>query len=67
MKIFTREMKKDNINSVRKLLADNIQNVILLLNDPTLYQMKQKHPHDKDAYPEVLLPNIPEEVIPPRS
>ena len=61
-KKFTREMRKANINSAMKLLADNIQNGILPLNDQTLYQIKQKYPHGKDAYPEVLLPDLPEEI-----
>ena len=52
------EMRKGNINSAMKLLADNMQNGILPLNDLTLYQMKQKHPRGKDADPEVLLPDI---------
>ena len=29
-----------------------------------MYQFKQKHPHGKDADPEVLLPDIPEEIHP---
>ena len=63
-KKFTREMRKGNINSAMKLLADNMQNGILPLNDQTLHQIKQKHPHGKDAHPEVLLPDIPEEIHP---
>ena len=63
-KRLTREMRKGNINSVMKLLADNMQNGTLPLNDPTLNQMKQKHPHGKVADPEVLLPDIPEEIHP---
>ena len=57
-------MRKGNINSVMKLLADNIQNGILPLNDQALHQIKQKHQHGKDAHPEVLLPDIPEEIYP---
>ena len=41
-----------------------MQNGILPLNDQALYQIKQKHPHGKDADPEVLLPDIPEEIHP---
>ena len=63
-KEFTRETRKGNINSAMKLLADNMQNGILPLNDQTLHQIKQKHPHGKDAHPEVLLPDIPEEIHP---
>ena len=36
----TREMSKDNINSVMKLLVDKMQNGILPLHDQTLYQMQ---------------------------
>ena len=61
-KEFTRETRKGNINSAMKLLADNMQNGILPLNDQTLYQIKQKHPHGKDAHPEVLLPDIPYQI-----
>ena len=50
-KKFTHDMGKGNINSRMKLLADNMQNGILPLNDQTLYQMKQKHPHGKEAEP----------------
>ena len=63
-KKFTREMRKGNINSAMKLLADNMQNGILPLNDETLHQIKLKHPHGKDAHPEVLLPDISEEIHP---
>ena len=55
---------KGNINCTMKPLADNMQNGILPLNDQTLYQMKQKHPRGKDAYPEVLLPDITDKIQP---
>ena len=58
----TREMGKGNINSAMKLLGVNMQNNIPSLDDQTLYQMKQKHPHGKVEDPEVLLPDIPEEI-----
>ena len=51
-KKFTLEMWKGNINSAMKLLTDHMQNGILPLNDQTLHQIKQKHPHGKDAPPE---------------
>ena len=63
-KKFTREIRKGNINNAKKLLADNMQNGILPLSDQNLYQMKQKHPHGKVADPEILLPDIPEEIHP---
>ena len=50
-KKFTHDMGKGNINSTMKLSADNMQNGILPLNDQTLYQTKQKHPHGKEADP----------------
>ena len=53
---------KGNINCTMKPLADNMQNGILPLNDQTLYQIKQKHPHGKDAHPEVLLPDTPYQI-----
>ena len=57
-------MGKGSINSAMKLLVDNMQNGILRLNDQTLHQIKQKHPHGKDAHPDVLLRDIPEEIQP---
>ena len=57
-------MRKSKINSAMKLLAKNTENGILPLNDQTLYQMKQKHPHGKDTVPELLLPDLPEEIHP---
>ena len=57
-------MRKGNINSAIKLLADNMQNGILPLNDQTLHQIKQKHRHGKDAHPEILLPDMSEEIDP---
>ena len=57
-------MRKSNINSAMKLLAKNMENGILPLNDQTLCQMKQKHPHGKDGVPELLLPDLPEEIHP---
>ena len=41
-----------------------MQNGILPLSDQNLYQMKQKHPHGKVSDPEILLPDIPEEIHP---
>ena len=62
-KKFSCEMRKGNINSVMKLLADSMKNGILSLNDQTLHQIKQKHPHGKDALSHVLLPDIPKKLI----
>ena len=63
-KKFAREIRKGNIHSAMKLLADNMKNGILPLNDQTLHQIKQNHPHGKDVHSEVLLPDIPEEIHP---
>ena len=60
-------MRKSNINSGMKLLADSMQNGILPLNDQNLYQLKQKYSHGKDSDPEVLLPDLPEEIHPIKS
>ena len=57
-------MRKGNISCAMKLFADNMQNVTLLLNDQILYQMKQKYPPGKLADPDVLLPDIPQEIHP---
>ena len=57
-------MRKGNINSTMKLLAENMQNGILPLNEQKLHQIKEKHPHGKEAHPELLLPDIPEEIHP---
>ena len=62
--MFTHEIRKGNINSAIKLLVDNMQNGILPLNDQTLNQLKQKHPHGKYGDPEVLLSDILEEFHP---
>ena len=62
--MFTHEIRKGNINSAIKLLVDNMQNGILPLNDQTLNQLKQKHPHGKNGDPEVLLSDILEEFHP---
>ena len=63
-KKFTREMRNGNINSAMELLADDMQNGIPPLTDQILHHIKQEHPHGKDAHPEVLLRDIPEEISP---
>ena len=40
---------------------------ILPLDDQTLDQIKQKHPHGKETDPEILLPDIQEEIHPIKS
>ena len=63
-KKFTREMHKGNVTNAMKLLADNMQNGILPLNQKTLNQLKQKHPQGKEAKLDVLLTDTPEQVHP---
>lgn len=46
--------KLGNVSSAMKLIADNMQNGVLPLSDQILYKMKEKHPHGKDADPEVF-------------
>ena len=63
-KKFTREMHKGNVTNAMKLLADNMQNGILPLNQKTLNQLKQKHPQGKEAKLDVLVTDTPEQVHP---
>ena len=63
-KKFTREMRKGNIHNAMKLLTNNMKNGVLPLNKKTLEQLKQKHPQRRDADPEIMLPDKPEEIHP---
>ena len=63
-KKFILDMRKSNINSTIKPLADNMQSGILPLHDQILLQAKQKHQQGKYAHPEVLRPYIPEKIHP---
>ena len=47
-----------------KLLTNNMKNGVLLLNKKTLEQLKQKHHRRRDADPEIMLPDKPEEIHP---
>ena len=61
---FTREMRKGNIHNAMKLLTNNLKNGVLPLNKKTLEQLKQKYPQRRDADPEIMLPDKPEEIHP---
>ena len=63
-KKFTREMRKGNVHNAMKLLINNMKNGVLPLNKKTLEQLKQKHPQRRDADPEIMLPDKPEEIHP---
>ena len=57
-------MHKGNATIAMKLLTDNMQNRILLLNQKTLNQLKQKHSQGEEAELDVLLTDTPEQVHP---
>ena len=63
-KKFTREMRKGTVDNAMKLLTNNMKNGVLPLNKKTLEQLKQKHPQRRDADPEIMLPQKPEEFHP---
>ena len=56
-------MRKGNAHNAMKLLTNNMKKV-LPLNKKTLEQLKQKHPQRRDADPEIMLPDKPEEIHP---
>ena len=43
-------------------LTNNMKNSVLPLNKKTLEQLKQKHSQRRDADPEIMLPDKPEEI-----
>ena len=55
-------MEKGNINRLMELLIHNMQNDVVPINELTLVQLKQNHPQNREAYPEVLLSDIPKEI-----
>ena len=57
-------MRKGNVHNAMKLLTNNIKNGVFPLNKKTLEQLKQKHPQRRDADPEIMLPDKPEEIHP---
>ena len=63
-KRFSQEMKKVNVNSTMKILADNMKNGILPLTGQTLNQLKLKHPEGKEASQEILPTDTPETIHP---
>ena len=48
-KNFKNYMKKSNINTVVKLLSNNMHDGILLLNNETLNKLKEKYPKSRNA------------------
>ena len=64
MGLNTESPNKRNVTNSMKLLTDNIQNGILLLNDKTLNQLKQKYPQSKEPELDVLLTDIPKQLHP---
>ena len=60
----TREIRKGNFHNAMKLLTNNMKNCVLPLNKKTLEQLKQKHPQRRDADPDIMLPDKPEEIHP---
>ena len=63
-KKFAREISKGNVHNAMKLLTNNMKNGVLPLNEKTLEQLKQKHPQRRDADPQIMLPDKPEEIHP---
>ena len=63
-KKITREMREGNVHNAMKLLTDNMKNGVLPLNKKILQQPKQKRPQRRDADPEIMLPDKPEEIQP---
>ena len=57
-------MRKGIVHNAMKRLINNMKNGILPLNKKTLEQLKQKHPQRRDADPEIMLPDKPEEIHP---
>ena len=57
-------MRKGNVHNAKKLLTNNMKNGVLALNKKIREQLKQKHPQRRDADPEIMLPDKPEEIHP---
>lgn len=57
-------MHKGNVNAVIKLLASNMQNGSLPINNDTLDFLKQKPPRGKPAHEIILLTGTPEPIHP---
>ena len=57
-------MKKGNINAAVKLLANNMPDGTLPLNNETLNKLKEKLPKSKNANNDVLLTGVPQDVYP---
>jgi len=61
-KKFVKEMRKGNVNGAIKLLSNNMQNGIVPLTQETINSLKIKHPENKPASEDILLPDEPETI-----
>ena len=64
LKKFVKEMQQGNVNGEIKLLANNMQNGVLPLNETKLELLRQKHPKASPATESVLLTDDIEKVHP---
>ena len=62
LKKFVKEMQQGNVNGEIKLLANNMQNGVLPLNETKLELLRQKHPKASPATESVLLTEDVEKV-----
>ena len=62
LKKFVKEMQQGNVNGETKLLANNMQNGVLPLNETKLELLRQKHPKASPAKESVLLTEDVEKV-----
>ena len=62
LKKFVKEMQQGNVNGETKLLANNMQNGVLPLNETKLELLRQKHPKASPATESVLLTEDVEKV-----
>ena len=57
-------MRKGNDPNAMKFLTNNMENGVLPLKTLEQLKLKQKHPQRRDADPEIMLPDKPEEIHP---
>ena len=57
-------MRKGNDPNAMKFLTNNMENGVLPLKTLEQLKLKQKHPQRRDADPEIMLPQKPEEFHP---
>ena len=65
-KTFVEELQKEIVNGALKLLTDNMDHRILLLNDDPISKLKTKHPLVSAPDPITLLPNEAQNIHPIR-